>query len=358
MAIKNSGTISISEINLELQRSLKAPLSFNDPDVRLLTKRPAGTSVSMSNFYGTQYVFYATIDTNVQEINLETWAKFYGWNGIFPAVITINPGVYVWSDNTAVAALTTGTFPRGLTIINNGFIMGKGGAGGTATPLTNTDGSRYVLNTPPQAGGPAIFLGANTTINMSGDNSYIGGGGGGGAGMVGAGGEINGGGGGGAGGGAGGQAIQGRAWSLGSGPVYLGTPGAGGAIGAQGEFGTALNTGWSSPGGAGGGGGAYELDGWSATRDTGGSGAGGGRIFPGIGGAGGDGYRDGGIGGAGGAAGTLGASGSGGGGGWGAPGGGWGIPGINGAPGGNAVVLNGYTCNLLGSTNRIYGAIS
>lgn len=345
MTLQSSGLITLNDVNIELQRSSGSPISLNDSDIRLLTQTTSGTTISLTSLYGKTYVYTATIASNVQEINLETWAKFYGWNGVFPAVITINPGVYVWSDNTAVPALATGNFPRGVTIINYGFIMGKGGAGGTAL----VSGSS-VINVAAGAGGPAISLGAHAVVNMAGTTSYIGGGGGGGSGMIATGGEINGGGGGGAGGGPGGQTIQGRALVNG-GTVYMGSPGAGGAIGAEGGYGTSVNSGWASPGGAGGGGGSYTQDGTSSIRDSGSSGAGGGRIFPGTGGAGGDGGLDGGAGGAANAAGAAGASGAGGGGGWGASGG-------NGGAGGKAVALNGYTCTLQGATTRIYGAVS
>jgi len=111
-------------------------------------------------------VFTATISTNQQELNLATYATGQGWNGTDRAEITIASGVYVWSDDTATPALTTGSFPGGLTLIVNGYIMGKGGAGAD----TGSGGEN---------GGPAISLGTDATIR-GGTNGYIGGGGGGG----------------------------------------------------------------------------------------------------------------------------------------------------------------------------------
>ena len=120
--------------------------------------------------------FTATITTNQQELNLATWATGEGWDGTSEAIIGVDIGVYIWSDNTAIPALTTGTFPGGLTIINNGFIIGKGGQGGgtevtVVSPLT----TGQVL---AEAGGPAISLDTDAFIDSA--LGYIGGGGGGG----------------------------------------------------------------------------------------------------------------------------------------------------------------------------------
>jgi hypothetical protein len=106
-----------------------------------------------------------------------------GWNQFSRVELTIASGVYVWSDNTSVAALNMGgSYPNGLVITNNGFIMGKGGNGANATWLTGSEGlSTVSVNGSP--GGPAINLTGPVTINNT--NGYIGGGGGGGgAGIV------------------------------------------------------------------------------------------------------------------------------------------------------------------------------
>lgn len=355
MTLQSSGVITLANVNAELLRTVGSTLSLNDSDLRLLAQKPTTNStISMSDLYGKTYVFTATISTNQQQINLSTLALAAGWNGVFPVIITINAGIYISSNDTSIAALTTGSFPQGLTIINNGFIMGKGGNGGYATAGVNV----YA----PTVGGPAISLGATTTINMAGTTSYIGGGGGGGGYMPNSGSEIWGGGGGGAGGGDGGQTYQAR------GGYPVGTPGTGGGIGSLGGDGTSINAGTAFGGGSGGGGGGYNSDGSSNTRDSAGSGGGGGRVFPGVGGAGGS--NDG-IGGTGGSAGNVGGDGTftsgrtdwygaGGGGGWGAAGGSSfnGATTSAGAAGGKAVALNGYTCTLTGATTRVYGAVS
>jgi hypothetical protein len=344
MALQSSGSISLGDVNVELQRNRSSRLSLNDPDVRLLAKKSSGV-VKMSDLYGSSYLFTATIATNQQELNLAAWAQAAGWNGVSPATITINPDVYIWSDNTAVAALTTGTFPRGLIIINNGLIMGRGGNGGTGYPLGNglpPDG--IPGNQPGQAGGPAILLNSNITLQQT-AVAWIGGGGGGG------GGSEWGGGGGGAGGGTGGN------------QYYRGS-GGGGAGGAVGGAGSNGNSVWGAGYGAGGSGGGQGGSGESnrGTDDCG-AGGGGGRIFPGAdvrvssggnaNGWGGTGSGENRVGGTA----TGGARGGGGGGGWGAFGGISGT-GIQGGQGGKAINLNGYTCAITGPTDKIYGSIS
>ena len=113
------------------------------------------------------FKFTATISASVQNYNVRTAALAGGWDGLsrLIATITVNAGVYVWTDTTSTAAFVTGSMPAGSTvnIVNNGFIMGKGGNAGSN-------------------GGPAIDLSANANIT---NNSYIAGGGGGGWGAAG-----------------------------------------------------------------------------------------------------------------------------------------------------------------------------
>ena len=276
--------------------------------------------------------FSFTISSNQQEANLRTLALTAGWDGTTPVTATVNAGVYIWSDNTGVAGLTIdGSWPGGVTLINNGYIIGKGGNAGAGGPSAGA------------SGGPAISLGINVTIVNNSGAFIAGGGGGGGTNLSG--------GGGGAGGGIGGA---GR---------FLGTT-AGGSIGSSGSTGA---PGAASPGGSGGGagggaGGTAVFGPPPSPPAQGGSGGGGGRILPGTGGAGGAGVVS--TGGAGGSAGNAGSvanpsnsHGSGGGGGWGASGGTASAGSVAGGAGGRAVQLNGFsvTWNAFGTR---YGAIS
>jgi hypothetical protein len=253
--------------------------------------------------------------------------------------ITVNAGVYLSSDSIVDPAIRIYGATSGdtITLINNGYIMGRGGNGATH---------------PSQGanGGPAISIEFPITINNTNPSAYIGGGGGGG----GAGDCGTTSGGGGAGGGAGGNNNAGA------------SGGGGGSIGNSGSDGGYIgNTSQAvgAGGGAGGGGSSYVQP--AKGNPSSGAGGGGGRIFPGVGGqtlTGGITYP-GGVGGSANSAGTASANGigGGGGGGWGASGGqgGGGCSSVYGGTGGKAVALNGYSVTWVsGDTTRVYGSVS
>ena len=257
--------------------------------------------------------------------------------------------VWVWSDDTSVAALIIDT--PNATIINNGKITGKGGDGG----------NQAAAGTP---GGPAISVTASGVTIDNAAGSYIAGGGGGGHGGLGTGNGRSGGGGG-AGGGAGGTGTGNgiATWING-----FKAGGTGGTLNSNGTNGGGAFlssdrylTGGYATGGAGGGGGAMYYD------QVGAGGAGGGRVLPGTTSNGGwsrnngNGYHcAGGTGGGGGNAGGAGGTaangsdrgyGGGGGGGWGAAGGS--SAGASGGAGG-AAVSGTYTQGTWAGT--VYGS--
>lgn len=245
MALPASGAISISQVNTELGAASTTTRGLGDSAVRSLFGVASG-AISMSNGYGKSSAFNVTITSNQANLNLRTWALANGWNGSTVATITVGAGVYIYSTSTANAGLTIdGTWPGGLTLINNGYIMGKGGDGPNATVRCG--------GLAGAAGGPAISLGVSCTIT---NNSYIGGGGGSGS-------------------------------SYGYPSVASGTAGGGGGAGG-GKGGDGYNsTSALFAGGAGGGAGSNGADG-SGTSTTAsssaGGGGGGGRVFPGTGG--------------------------------------------------------------------------
>jgi len=239
------------------------------------TNVPTSGAISVSNFYGAtkRYSISYVFDTNTPNasINVTTISGYVA--GLSDITITVNNGIYVYSTSTSTPALTLsgGTTGDTITVVNNGFIMGCGGVGGNSGTSSYTAG---------QAGGAALSLGFNTTVNNTYSSAYIGGGGGGGgAGFRTLSTVSGGGGGGGAGGGAGGS----------DGFSFAG--GSGGSVGNTGSSGGGSQGGGG--GGAGGGGGGGQS-----------GGGGGGRIFAGTGGAGG-----GGFGGAGGSANNAGGTG-------------------------------------------------
>ena len=340
MALPASGNISFSQVNTELALSATAQIGMNDTAVRTLFGKASG-AIAMSDGFGksNRVAVSHTFTTNTPNASLNV-TTIGGYSaGKSDITITVNSGVYLYATLFYISglALTGGTTGDTVTLVNNGYIMGQGGLGGTS-PNSTAAGNGL-------PGGNALSLGFNTTINNTNASAYIGGGGGGGgAGASSTNGKGSyfgtGGGGGGSGGGAGGGGAA--------------AGGAGGSIGSSGSNGS-VSSGTAGGGGGSGGGGGVQS-----------GGGGGGRIFPGTGGTAGS--FSGRIGGVGGSSNSVGgnaaasSSGGGGGGGWGATGGnggtGAGSPGSGGG-GGKAVALNGYTVTWTsGNTTRVYGAVS
>lgn len=275
-----------------------------------------------------QVTFTYSSNTANASLNVASLSGYAAGNT--DVTITVNAGVYVYSTSVGNAGLTLtgGTTGDTVTLVNNGFIMGMGGAG------TN-------INTQANPGGPAISLGFNTTINNTNGSAYIGGGGGGG-GRAGGGGS-----GGGAGGGPGGNPQAGS----GGGP---GSSGTNGAIDTYfGPYGVYYQGGGGGGGrifpGSGGAGGSGGVSNWFGRG--GGAGGGGASINGAAGGAGGSSNNPGGTG-------DFSGASNGGGGGWGASGGNTGSGGTAGG-GGRAVQLNGRTVTWVsGDTSRVWGAVS
>jgi hypothetical protein len=196
-------------------------------------------------------IFKFNIASNQVDANLRTLANAAGYSGYGDVEATINGGVDLYASSTSSYGLNIGSFPSGrtVTLINNGYISGAGGAGGTAW-RDYESGSTPVA---PTAGGPALYcVTSGFILKINNANTIRGGGGGGGYGPVGSGsyyyeyydfegnlisGSYSGAAGGG--GGGGGQGTQGGAGG-----------GFGSSAGASGSSGTAGN---SSSGGGGGG---------------------------------------------------------------------------------------------------------
>lgn len=229
------GQISMSQVNTELSIPSTTTITFNQANVRNLAGVPSG-AISMANLQGKSAVFVATISANQTNLDLYSYATSVGYSS-GAAQITIAPGVFISSTSTASAGLIIpSAFGAGnLTLVNNGFIAGKGGAGGSAIPGGPPTAS---YGSPGFVGGIAMSIGTPMIFT---NNSFVGGGGGGG-GLAG----INlaathGGGGGGAGNGVGGTAF---------------TPGGNGGLEFPGVGGSGGNAPVNRNGTAGGGGGA------------------------------------------------------------------------------------------------------
>jgi len=334
MALQASGAISLDDMHVEVGGTSGTTCSLNDADIRALIDVGDSGQQSIQQYYGQSSE--TSLPTGGSQINGQVQLKQITASSYISSggTLRIPSNMWVWSDSRTVAALI---IDISCTVINDGKIIGKGGAGGQYPGAGRT------------TGGPAISVTASGVTITNSSGAYIAGGGGGGAnGQDGGDPQDNsGGGGGGAGGGSGG-----KGHSL----YYPASPG--GALNSIGSH--SIRNGVvqvSNGGGAGGGGGgAYA---WA--------GGGGGRILPGVGGV----YTSAYVWGSGGSAGNAGygpntppynpANGagnhvSGGGGGWGASGGngtGPSYPYNVGAAGGAAIT---GTSRTLSNSGTIYGS--
>ena len=261
MALQGSGTIKLSEIQTEFTGSNPISLSEYYRDGGYVTSNntnvPTSGAIRLGQFYNAVRQFAFTISSSYTTTqDLRTLALAAGWDGAAPVVATVNSGVVLQGvpgpENTGSGtnALTiSGSFPAGVSLINNGTIVGGGGGGGFAP--------RGGTGQPGGVGGVGIFVSTNVSIT---NNNIIGGGGGGGGGggSYGSGGIVYfpGSGGGGAPYGVGGSGDglygpgQTATFTAGgaSGPYDFGRGGTGGTYGVNGEAGQSQTT----PGGAGG----------------------------------------------------------------------------------------------------------
>jgi hypothetical protein len=173
MPVTSSGQISMQDIMNEL--GISGETSLNDADIRALISKANQTETMMSEFYGASSAFSFTVTTSQQEQSVSSLAQAAGWDGSSAIIMTINSGVYLWSDNILNPGLLIDV--AGCKVINNGYIIGRGGDGGA--------NNRYYLTHDGQAGsgqngGQAINVSASGTTIINNAGAYIAGGGGGG----------------------------------------------------------------------------------------------------------------------------------------------------------------------------------
>lgn len=267
MTLPASGAISLNDVNVELGLSGTTSINMNQATVRTLFGIASG-AIAMSDGYGKSNEFAFTISSNTTNANLRTLALAAGWPGTAKVVATINSSIFVSSTSTGTPALTiNGSFPGGVSLINNGTIQGQGGGGGNG-------GGAAQAGFAGSAGGLALSV--TVAVTLTNNNRIAGGGGGGGGGGgaqftsgktefnvggCGGGGGLGGNGGSGGTGGFGNPPAKGENGSSGS-QTTAGSGGVGGngtAGGAGGSYGSAGSTGSTTTPGtprAGGSGGA------------------------------------------------------------------------------------------------------
>lgn len=259
MAIQSSGAIALQDIEDEFGGTGSVSLSeyyLNGAYVASNnTSVPTSGAISLNDFYGTVRQFAFSITSDTQNANIHTLATSAGWDGSAPLITTVASNVWLWSDSTSLGGvIISGSFPSGLTLLNYGNIIGKGGDGGLTQGAAGSDG------------GPALTVASTGVTVANNSGAYIAGGGGGGGGARRSSGQWSGGGGGAGGGQGGGSATQNTTIS-------------GGAIGSTGG----PSVGWTADvtGAQAGGDGAYDNES-SSGNSFGRSGGGGGRILPGV----------------------------------------------------------------------------
>jgi hypothetical protein len=176
MTLPSSGPINISEYNTELELSSTIRQNLDSTLVRfLLQDTTPRAPISMSYGYGKSYTFKFNVNSG-NNIDLRAEAIASGWNGFRPVLAYIPTGVIIGSTSVSAPALTIqGSFPNGITLVNDGYIVGAGGNGGNSIWATSVLG--YPGSVNGANGGTAISVSTAVTIQ---NNEVIGGGGGGG----------------------------------------------------------------------------------------------------------------------------------------------------------------------------------
>lgn len=176
MALPSSGAISLNQVNVELGNAGTASINMGSAAVRGLFGVASG-AISMSDGYGKSSQFEFSIASNQTDANLRTLAVSAGWDQSSKLVATINSGIYISATSTGSTGLTVdGSYPGGVELVNNGYIVGMGGRGGNGGGSSGTTGYAGSVGS---AGGKALHVASSVSIT---NNGIIGGGGGGGGG--------------------------------------------------------------------------------------------------------------------------------------------------------------------------------
>lgn len=236
MTLPTTGPLSSKQINLEIFKKETAQLSLNETAVRVLgNKKTPNSRIAHSDLLGKQFVTNYAVTGHTANLNVRSYLVNAGWDGISKPILTINSGIIVYGTAGYWAMVIDGSFPNGLQIVNNGFIVGSPGNGGIG------DGGGSGGNgSAGGAGGPGLYINFTTGNSLNCllvNNGYIAGGAGGGGGGGGNGAASGGGGGGGAGYPSGGAGGGSRGSDRNGGPGYAGYWGGNGGVGGTSGYG-------------------------------------------------------------------------------------------------------------------------
>jgi hypothetical protein len=186
MALPATGPLSFLDLRTEFGRT--GAVSFSDfhrnggivgdgaPNV------PTAGAMSLSQFRGAANLYKIAVTTNQVNLNVRAMAVAAGWDGSRPLEVTINPGVSIGSNTVATPALfISGSFPGGVSLINNGTIVGKGGIGGANQwfAYAQSSGTDTWSAGVGQPGGSAFST--SVAVKVTNNGTMAGGGGGGGS---------------------------------------------------------------------------------------------------------------------------------------------------------------------------------
>lgn len=178
MAIHLSGPISFQDLVDEFSTGKPLRLSQMFRGAGYVPMANAGVPIngpiSLGDFYGATaaYVLNYNITADMLNFNSTTILNNSGWDGVLPAVLTINisNGIVVSGDNVNTPALVINALPAGSQVFlnNNGYIVGMGGRGGVTTSYAAAG----------EKGGDAIQVNSGVAVSINNQGTIAGGGGG------------------------------------------------------------------------------------------------------------------------------------------------------------------------------------
>ena len=205
MTLPSSGTITFSEIDVEIGNAANALISLNDDRVRytvnVASVRIPESIIATSDLYGKSWRFsILTSGLAGGSLDILSTCLTNGWDGQRPVDFTLGSNTYSSSVGSP-ALVVSGTFPNGftLTILPNVYVNGAGGTGGAggngaagAAGGVGGTGISFDAYVGPQAnitnngviaggGGGGGGGGFDSYSDKHGTTNYYGGGGGGGA---------------------------------------------------------------------------------------------------------------------------------------------------------------------------------